>query len=56
MCVLDRGQEAALRALAQAEDPHAFMTVATASTVLGEGFAPLQASAPPRRQLRKLAA
>ncbi|HWE63677.1 MAG TPA: YitT family protein [Chloroflexota bacterium] len=41
MCVLDRSQEPLLRALVQSEDAQAFMVVTTASTVLGEGFAPL---------------
>jgi uncharacterized membrane-anchored protein YitT (DUF2179 family) len=48
LCVLDRSQEPALRALVQSEDPAAFVTVAAATTVLGEGFAPLQA--PSRRK------
>jgi len=54
MCVLDRAQEPALRALVQAEDPLAFMTVTAATTVLGEGFAPLEPPARARRRLRLL--
>ena len=50
MCVLDRSQEPALRALVQAEDPAAFVTVTAATTVLGEGFSPLQAPASQRRR------
>lgn len=43
MCVIDRSEEPLLRALVQAEDPGAFLTVTAATTVLGEGFAPLVA-------------
>lgn len=58
LCVVDRSQEPALRALVQAEDPTAFMTVTAATTVLGEGFAPLQAPArkPAARSLARRAA
>ena len=55
MCVLDRSQEPALRALVQTEDPEAFMTVTAATTVLGEGFAPLPAPRRRRSALRLLA-
>ena len=53
MTVLDRQQEPALRAVVQAADPGAFVTVTAATTVMGEGFAPLQAPAP---RLRRRAA
>jgi uncharacterized membrane-anchored protein YitT (DUF2179 family) len=42
MCVLDRSEEPMLRSLVQAVDPAAFLVVSEASTVLGEGFAPLK--------------
>jgi uncharacterized membrane-anchored protein YitT (DUF2179 family) len=51
MCVLDRSEEPMLRALVQASDPRAFVVVAIASTVLGEGFAPLKPSVPLRQRL-----
>lgn len=50
MCVIDRGQEPLLRALVQAEDPRAFVVVTAATTVLGEGFAPLRASKAQQRR------
>lgn len=56
MCVLDRSQESALRALVQAEDADAFVTVTAATTVLGEGFAPLRPLSTSRKpSLRRLA-
>jgi len=54
MCVLDRAQEPELRALVQSEDPRAFVTVTAATTVLGEGFAPLEAPVGARRRRFKL--
>jgi len=54
MCVLDRAQEPELRALVQSEDPRAFVTVTAATTVLGEGFAPLEAPVGARRRRFRL--
>lgn len=54
MCVLDRGQEPILRALVQSEDPTAFVVVMAATTVLGEGFAPLADARRPRRPLKEM--
>jgi uncharacterized membrane-anchored protein YitT (DUF2179 family) len=41
LCVVDRAQEPMLRSLVQTADPGAFVVVTMATTVLGEGFAPL---------------
>jgi len=54
MCVLDRSQEPMLRALVQAEDASAFVVVTAATTVLGEGFAPLATAGAPRKPLLEL--
>lgn len=54
MCVLDRSQEPLLRALVQAEDASAFVVVTAATTVLGEGFAPLAKTGGPRKPLLEL--
>lgn len=54
MCVIDRSEEPALRALVQAADPRAFMVVSIASTVLGEGFTPLSSALPAHKSLLDL--
>ena len=54
MCVLDRSEEPMLRSLVQAVDPGAFMVVSVASTVLGEGFAPLASTQTLRKPLSEL--
>lgn len=50
MCVLDRSEEPMLRSLVQTIDPKAFLVVSVASTVLGEGFAPLGGAMPLRQR------
>ncbi len=50
LCVLDRSEEPMLRSLVQAIDPKAFLVVSVASTVLGEGFAPLGGAMPLRER------
>lgn len=52
LCVLDRSEEPMLRSLVQAIDPKAFLVVSVASTVLGEGFAPLGGALPLRERWR----
>jgi uncharacterized membrane-anchored protein YitT (DUF2179 family) len=51
LCVLDRSEEPILRAIVQTIDPAAFMVVTAATTVIGEGFAPLENTKPPRKPL-----
>jgi uncharacterized membrane-anchored protein YitT (DUF2179 family) len=53
LCVIDRSEEPILRALVQGVDPAAFVVVTAATTVLGEGFAPLDNARPPRKRLFK---
>ncbi|GAC1399556.1 MAG: YitT family protein [Chloroflexota bacterium] len=52
MCVLSQAQEPQLKAIVRTEDALAFMTISAASTVLGEGFTPLQQARTPRAGLR----
>jgi len=52
LCVLDRSEEPMLRSLVQGIDPKAFLVVSVASTVLGEGFAPLGGALPIRERWR----
>jgi uncharacterized membrane-anchored protein YitT (DUF2179 family) len=53
LCVIDRSEEPILRALVQGIDPAAFVVVTAATTVLGEGFAPLDSARTPRKRLFK---
>jgi uncharacterized membrane-anchored protein YitT (DUF2179 family) len=54
LCVVDRAEEPILRSLVQTIDPGAFVVVSAATTVLGQGFEPLDNTRPPRKPLFRL--